>query len=71
MQKRVQRGFWTPKKEASLIKFYQSYVNSPVSYVKIAKRYHGVISANAIYKKLGRMGLVNAPWVNTEKTRSR
>lgn len=71
MQKKTQRGFWTLKREISLVNFHQKYASKGNVYSKIANRFNGKVSVNAVYKKLGRMGLVNAPWVRSEKKNSK
>jgi hypothetical protein len=61
MQKR--NSFWTDQREQRLVKLYDQYRGSKKGnvYSRLAKQLRAT-STNAVYKKLGRMGVLQAPW---------
>lgn len=68
-------SFWNEKRSERLRSLYQKYDGKQVEnvYQKIANQFKTKEyspSANAVYKKIGRMGLLKANWVKTEQKRS-
>lgn len=59
---------WDSKREERLIKWYNHYKNQSNVYEKVAKRLK-VENSNIVYKKLGRLGLLNAPWSKSYNTK--
>ena len=64
-------SYWTPKRVESLQRWFLKYRGQENVYGKITKRMTGT-SVSAVYKKLGRLGLISAPWARrlTDKSHS-
>ncbi len=68
--------FWTDARTERLVSTYQKYQGKDVEnlYQKIASQFKTKAyspSANAVYKKIGRLGLLkSAKWVKKEQKRS-
>jgi len=57
------KSVWTERKTSSLLRWYETYKDGEKTFYKISRRLKGV-SPDACYKKLGRLGAINAPWAN-------
>lgn len=55
------KTFWTPRKTESLILWYERYSGKPNVYARVNKKVKAS-SPNAVYKKLGRLGMLKADW---------
>jgi len=62
--------FWTDKREMRLVDHYKKHKRNPRVYVRIANIMKAS-SPNSIYKKLGRLGMISAPWAKRESKKSR
>ena len=65
----AKNSFWTEKRTARLMELYSKHSGTKSCFDKISRRLvtkHSYISSNACYKKLGRMGVLNARWSRME-----
>ena len=64
--------FWTEARVKRLTNYMEQYSSHSNKYNRISKRFRSAVSPNAVYKKLGRMGLLKANWCKSIKnTRKR
>jgi hypothetical protein len=68
-QSKTIQSKWTQKRIESLTKLFARYRNKPDWSGKIARQMH-VFTANAVYKKAGRLGLISPNWVRGERENS-
>jgi len=68
MSKATQKNYWEASgREERLRMWYKRYVGKEGgTYAKIAKHFQGK-TANSVYKKLGRLGVIQAPWTSKKR----
>ena len=60
VEKKTVKSFWTEKKVASLLTWFEKMKGKEKAYDKIAAKIG--TTRSAVYKKLGRIGKIDAPW---------
>ena len=55
------KPYWTPQREERLVKLYKQLKSKDDAFDRIARQMRPKTS-DAIYKKCGRLGLLQAPW---------
>jgi len=64
-----QSSFWTDSRVERLRRWYNEYKDREDVYLRVAKRLN--TTKDAVYKKLGREGMLDASWAAQYRQRSR